>query len=373
MVSPIISLFTFGTDKHDREIASLGLVILFFTLSGGQMAIIQGMRRIGDIARINIISGFLATILTLALYMAMGIGGIVPALIVSALLLFLVSSLYVRRISIPVVSLTWRQTFQESGKMVRLGLAMMWSGLLVNAVTYAVVAMINHKFNLTAVGIYSAAFVLSGVLVNFVLQAMSADYYPRLSNASHSKEAMVRLVNEQTEVGLLLATPGLVATICFSPWLIRLFYSAEFMPAADLLPWFVLGCFGRVISFPLGFVMIALGKSKWFFMTETTCNLFHIFLAAILLNLFGLKGISITFPCVYILYTIIVYTVAKILIQFQWRPVTTKNIIYSITLILLSFINFLLFPKNLEVIFSVTLSILSLIFLYLGISTRIKS
>jgi PST family polysaccharide transporter len=64
---------------------------------------------------------------------------------------------------------------------------------------------------------------------------MGADYYPRLTGVAHDHAAVNRLVNEQTEIGLLLAVPGLLATLALAPWIIRLFYTSEFLPAVELL------------------------------------------------------------------------------------------------------------------------------------------
>jgi antigen flippase len=80
----------------------------------------------------------------------------------------------------------------------------------------------------------------------------------------------VRAVNEQTEIGILLALPGLLATLAFGPWILELFYSKKFLPAAELMPWFILGVFGRVVSWPLGFIQLAKGASRVFMLTETT-------------------------------------------------------------------------------------------------------
>lgn len=63
-----------------------------------------------------------------------------------------------------------------------------------------------------------------------------------------------RLVNEQTEIGLILAVPGMPATLTLAPWIIHLFYTGEFLPASELSQWFILECLGRVLSWPLGFV-----------------------------------------------------------------------------------------------------------------------
>ena len=73
-----------------------------------------------------------------------------------------------------------------------------------------------------------------------------------------------RLVNEQAEVGLLIAGPGLLATLTFAPLVIQLFYSDKFGPAVEILRWICLGMMLRVTSWPMGFMLIAKGKGTSF-------------------------------------------------------------------------------------------------------------
>ena len=281
LLSPMISQITFGHQNYALDIAELGLIILFANLSGGQMALIQGMRRIGDIARVNVFAGILATLAGIGFYATLGLKGIVPGLVTASAAQLVLSWYFARQVSVPQVQLDIKQTFLEANGMVRLGLAMMFSSLMVSAVTYATVALITKQEGTNAVGLYSAAFTLSGIFVNFVLGAMAADYYPRLTSVADDSIEMTRLVNEQTEIAILLAVPGLVFTLAFAPWLIESLYSREFLDATKLLQWFILGCMGRVISWPLGFVILALGKGRWFLLTETSFNLMHFAMIAV--------------------------------------------------------------------------------------------
>jgi PST family polysaccharide transporter len=194
----------------------------------------------------------------------------------------------------------------------------MWSGLLVAGVAYATRALIAREIDLIAVGIFSAAYGLSGMVVNFVLGAMGADYYPSLTAVNHDHQKMRDLVNQQTEVGLLLALPGLLGTLALAPWAIKLFYSSEFWQAADLLRWFVLGCLGRVISWPLGFILLAKGASRLFAVTETLANLLHIGLIWGLLSWVGIEGASIAFFVLYVFYSLMMLLVVRYLIGFSW-------------------------------------------------------
>jgi PST family polysaccharide transporter len=338
VLSSFISQISFGSVNYQLEIAGLGFAILFANLSGGQMALIQGMRRIGDLARVNIFSALIGTVAAVAFYAVLDVRGIVPALVAVAAIQLGFSWQYARRVPVIKFALGWRQVFAEAGSMVRLGLVFMWSALLATGVTYFTVVLVTQQHGLPAAGIYSAAFALSGVFVGFVLQAMAADYYPRLTAASNDGPAMVRLVNEQTEIGMLLALPGLLATIALAPWVIQLFYTSEFLGAVQLLQWFILGCVGRVISWPLSYVMLALGKGRWFLFTETTFNLLHVALIVLGLYLFGIEGVAIAFFVLYLGYIGATYFVSRHLIGFRWSTACTRLALLALPPIVTTFI-----------------------------------
>jgi PST family polysaccharide transporter len=338
LLSSLISQLSFGSVNYQFEIAGLGFAIFFANLSGGQMALIQGMRRIGDLARVNIFSAVIGTVAAVGFYAALGLRGIVPALVAVAAIQLGFSWRYARRVPVSQVVLGWRQVFAEAGSMVRLGLVFMWSALLATGVTYFTVVLITQQHGLPAAGIYSAAFALSGVFVSFVLQAMAADYYPRLTAAGNDNSEMARLVNEQTEIGMLLAIPGLLATMALAPWVIQLFYTSEFLGAVELLHWFILGCVGRVISWPLSYVMLALGKGRWFLFTETTFNLLHVVLIALGLYFFGIEGVAIAFSVLYLGYIGATYLVSRHLIDFRWSAACTRLALLALPPLILTFL-----------------------------------
>ena len=63
--------------------------------------------------------------------------------------------------------------------------------------------------------------------------------------------------------------------------------------------------------------MLALGKARWFLLTETTFNLLHIGLIALALFMFGIEGVAVAFFVQYLGYVVVVYLVAKRLINFK--------------------------------------------------------
>ena len=119
---------------------------------------------------------------------------------------------------------------------------------------------------------------------------MGTDFYPRLTAIAGDHTACNRLVNEQAQVSILLAGPGVLATLTFAPLVMRLFYSPEFYGAADLLRWICLGMLLRIIAWPMGFIVLAKGEQAIFFWTEVAATVVHIGLAWLLVAEFGLVG-----------------------------------------------------------------------------------
>jgi PST family polysaccharide transporter len=168
------------------------------------------------------------------------------------------------------------------------------------------------------VGVYSAAFALSGIFVNFVLNAMSADYYPRLASLIGDSQKTVEAVREQSEIALLLALPGLAVTIYAAPWIVELLYSSEFAPAANLIKIFILGCFGRVVAWPLGYVVLAAGKAWLFLALESGLAGLQFLLTVVYLPAYGLDAVAWAFAFVALINILVESVVAKNLIGYSW-------------------------------------------------------
>jgi len=160
--------------------------------------------------------------------------------------------------------------------------------------------------------------------IGFVLAAMGADYYPRLTGVIHDHKAATRLVNEQTEIALLLSAPVFIAMTGLTPWVIHLLYSSAFAPAVDVLRWQILGDVLKVASWPLGFVILAAGAGKTFFLTETIATVLMGGLIAVFSSSVGLQITGIAFLVCYLVYLPLVYLLARRRIGFVWTSSVVK-------------------------------------------------
>jgi antigen flippase len=366
-----LSVWTFGSSGQAWSIAVLGLTLLLGSISAGQIALIQGIRRIGDLARIQIVSSVAGTAVSVGLYLWLGQKGIIPVFIFSGVATLITSWWFARRVPVPMAKLTWRQTMSEASGLVTLGVAFMLSALLVAIVALVTRSLILRDFGIDANGLYQAAWGVSGVFAGFILQAMGADFYPRLTAVAHDDVQVNQIVNEQTEIGILLALTGLVGTIVLSPWLIHILYSSRFVAAAQLLPWFVLGIFGRVVSWPLGFIQLAKGSARWFALTETITTGVHILMIWVGLRWFGLKGVGIAFAALYGVYTIGMLWVSRHICRFSWSKSVLRLLCYAGTSVAVAFALVEVLPGLSGRVMGVLVTVLSAVFCLRQICQRL--
>lgn len=324
--SVLISQATFGSAAHAGAIALLSLTVFLGVVSNSQIALVQGQRRIRDLALLNITGAVLSTGLSIPIVYFLREQGIVPLLIAVAFFTLLASWWYARKARIAWVALRRDEAWVEVRALLGMGAAFMVSGLLTTGVGYVTRLMILRQANLEAAGYFQAAWNLSTVYVGFILSAMAADYYPRLTGIADNHEALNRLVNEQTSSALLMALPGLLATVTFAPWVIAVLYSGEFTPAGEILRWQVLGVFGRVVLWPAGYVLLAKGRARTFMLTEIATNAVHLLLIWFGLKWFGLPGLGMAFAGMYAVATMLLLPLVYRLTGFTWHAKTIKLI-----------------------------------------------
>jgi PST family polysaccharide transporter len=215
--------------------------------------------------------------------------------------------------------------------MLKLGIPFMAAGLLTSATQLAARSIILRELGLDASGYFQAAWAISMTYIGFVLGAMSTDYYPRLTEAISDPVRARKLVNEQTEMALLLAGPVLLAMITLAPWVIHLLYAASFAPAIDVLRWQVLGDILKVASWPMGFILLAMGRGGIFMATEFTWN--ATYLGALILGIpeWGLVSAGVGFWFAYLILFVVVALVAFRLIG---HTPDHRNLVFMLLLLL---------------------------------------
>jgi PST family polysaccharide transporter len=317
-----------GDAAHADTVGWLGLGVALTVAAASQTALLNGMRRIGDLARVNVGAAVLSTVAAVGIAALWGQHGILAFVLAGPVASFLLGHWYVVRLGrLQAPRAARAHLLQQWRTLLRLGFAFMVSGMVVNLGQLLVRTLIQRELGPVALGHFQAAWIISMTYLGFVLGAMGTDYYPRLTAVIREPDKVNRLVNEQTEVALLLAGPAFLAMLALAPWLVRLLYSAEFAEAANILRWQVLGDVLKVASWPLGFVLLAAGDGRAFMFTESLAIGVFVLGVALGLPWFGIDSTGIAFLLMYVAYLPLVWILAKKRTKFDWQPSVWKRLL----------------------------------------------
>jgi PST family polysaccharide transporter len=214
-----------------------------------------------------------------------------------------------------------------------LGFAFMASGVCIAAAAYAARAILLYHLDLASAGLYQAAWTLAGLYVGFVLQAMGTDFYPRLVAGSNDAAEMNRLVNEQAEVSMLLALPGVIATIALAQPLLAAIFSHRFDDAAGVLRWLCVGMALRVFTWPMGYIVVAKGRQLLFLSLDLLWATAATALAWACVGAFGIEGSGVAFLGAYLLHALVLLSVARRLTGFQWTRANANRAVLGALLV----------------------------------------
>ena len=304
----------------------LAVGVALTVASGSQGALLNGMRRIGDLARLQIASALVSSVLGVGALLLWGGAGLIWFVLSAPLANFVLGHYFVARSgAVQAQPMPWRLILAQWRIMIPLGAAFMVSGLVTTGGFLVVRSLVQRELGAKDLGYFQAAWAIGITYLGFVLGAMATDYYPRLSACIGDPAAACRLVNEQTEVALLLTAPALIALLALSPWVVPLLYTNEFGPAVEILHWQLLGDVLKVMSWPLGFVIVAAGAGGTFMFSESISLAVYVAGVALGLALAGVVATGVAFLTMYVVYLPVVYWLARRLIGFRWEPTVVAH------------------------------------------------
>lgn len=266
----------------------------------------------------SVLGALFGTLMSIPLVYFFRENGVVLSLIAVAAMAIVTSWWYSRKIHVEVPSMTFRLVSEEVTALLKLGFAFMTSSLVALGIAYAVRVLVLRYVDFAAAGLYQSAWTLGALYVGIILQAMGADFYPRLTAVIHDHTECNRLVNEQARISLLLAGPGIIGTLTFAPLVITLLYSANFGGAVGVLRWICLGAALQVITWPMGFIVVAKGRAGLLVFCELAWGIVSLGLAWLCVSYLGLDGAGVAFFGSYLFHVVLIYPIVYRLSGFTW-------------------------------------------------------
>lgn len=354
-----LSKWAFNSGNRKTDFCFLSVIVLFTLMQQGNTAYLISLRKIKDTAKCSLFTSLITLATSIPFFYYWRMDGIVPGLIASTIGGYCVTCFYARKIKLPKIKVTFRDIVLYGKGIFYLGIAMVLAQLLGNFTTYLINIFISRFGGLNDLGLYNAGVNITMQSIMLVFSAMSSDYFPRLASSLKNDSLMNETINQQTEIILYLAVPILSLMMVFSPLIIKLLLSSEFLVISRFVRILCLGMLLKASSYALGFVAFAKGDKKiYLFLEGIYGNIINLILSVAFYYLWGITGLAIAFLFNYVQYYFVIrYIVIK---RYRYRPekYISNLIILSVSFISIMFVLSILLPNLYFYVIGLILSII---------------
>ena len=272
VLSPVLAHTSFNDQSYIPYFILLSLSVFFNMMGTGEMAVMQGLRRYKLLAFCSVVPPLCGLLLSVPIYFIWGIKGIVPAMIVVNLIYFVVIRMlsYRNKQSAPQERISMKTMWTQGRGIIKFGAIMTFGSLLGTLTTYALIAFISNVGSIEDVGFYQASNVITSQYTGLVFTAMATDYYPHLSSLvkTNMREAF-RVINQQTEIIMLIIAPLASILILTAPLAIRILLTEEFLSIERMICFIGLASVFKALCFPRDYIIFAKGDNQIIFWVET--------------------------------------------------------------------------------------------------------
>lgn len=317
--SPWLSLSYFDTTDNWLHFVWISPIVGMAALTGGELAILKGTRRLKQVAMQSLLNSLLAIVLTVPLYYLWGNRAIICSLVLIALSTLLTTLYYSIR-CFPFFSLPEKNFSLTGGeKMVRLGVAFTLAGILGSGVEFVIRAYMMQHGSEADVGLYNAGYMVTVTYASMVFVAMETDFFPRLSAVNHDIRLSNEVVNSQIEASVLLIAPLLVIFQIGLPLILPLLYSSAFLPVTSMAQHAVFSMYMRAVALPIAYMSLAKGRSGLYLFAEA---LYDVMVVALIIwgyTADGLRGTGIALTAASVFDLLVVWAISHRCYGFRLR------------------------------------------------------
>lgn len=275
LMAPLFSRMSFDGDySYTLSFRLLAVVVGCTSVMGGERAILKGLGQLKQFAMNQIWVVVATLVISTPIYMWKGMQGIVPVLVLTSLCTLAITCSYSFRAYPYRIRLFSKKILLDGSYIIRLGINYTVAGFLGAGSLFLVSSYMLDHGSAEDVGFYSNAVVLASYVGMLVFSAVETDFFPRLSAVNKDMCASRQLVNEQTEVLVLLITPIVSLFLVFLPIIIPLLLKRSFLPMLNATQWAALALFLTALTRPLSFMSLSKGDSLTYLLQELFYDMF---------------------------------------------------------------------------------------------------
>ena len=373
LFSKILSVMTFGNPDKQHWFIIVSFYLLITSFSNARMAILQGVNNIKTLALCNIASAFITAVGSVIIYYFLRIEGIIWVMLYSSVVVFLVTLYFTRQYIFKFNTLGFKDFYDTSSPIFKFGFFMSLNLIFGEICNFLIKLYLNDSgVSSQVLGYYEVSTVILVNYLGLIFNAMSYDFFPKLTSISIDNEKVKQLVNNQIEIALILVTPAIIFLYLAAPFLIELLYTKEFANTFMILKFALFSVILKAVIFPLGYIVLVKGDKKLFFKQALFSDFLNLILSIVLYKYYGLLGLGIAYFIHYAVYALYIYKIVNKHYDFSFIESCKKLILVSLIIGVVAIIIIYSFEQLYRYILISILFLISVFYSYKELNQRIN-
>ncbi|WP_166373158.1 O-antigen translocase [Psychromonas sp. SA13A] len=302
--SNYISEYILKSDEYQYVFITFGFTIIFFTLNQLLLSILNGLKEIKIFISINITQSIYGLVFTTLLVVFWGLDGALIALVTNQSFVFM-TLLSRLRLHKQILFTNFKQKFDigQSKKLLSYSAMALSTACTAPVSLFLIRNNIGETLSWDAAGYWQSMWYISSMYLMVITTALSTYYLPRLSEIT----SKIELKNELKQ-GYLIIIPLVISLSLFiyllRDFIVWLLFTDDFKPMVELFKWQLIGDVIKIAAWLLSYLMLAKAMTKAFMVTEVLFSITFILFSNLLVESYGLVGVTYAYTLNYTLYLI---------------------------------------------------------------------
>lgn len=304
VLNRLLSRLILLTEEYWYVFLIFGFTILLYALNSMLLSVVNGFKEFKKYVKINIANSIVGLCFTLAFVLTLGLpGALVSAVTYQSVMLFI--TMWMIRKSAWSVWSNFKMRLNRLASKQYFKYTLM---TLTTALTVPISQLLLRSYVITEIspieaGWWEGLTRLSGSCLTIVTTSFAVYYMPRLSEL-HEAQKLSKEIFKAYAVIVPFLVIGFLLVYLFRYPIIRILFTSEFYPMADLFFWQFIGEIFKICSWLLSYIMVAKAMVKTFVLTEVIFTGAYVLFSYYFIRIDGIMGIPKAYVINYILYFI---------------------------------------------------------------------
>jgi len=269
---PLSYVFFYDFNRYYWFIV-LGFTLVCMQHQASCLGVLKGLQHLKTIVFSGMIASFLAVLVTVSCYYFYKESGIVWAILGSNIVVSTVFWFYTKDITPKnTISLSFKEYLKAVKPLLSLGGYLSLNAVFGLGCHFLIKMYLKHQgIESTHLGFYEVSIAIFSSYIGLIFGSLGTDFFPKLCSVftndaiSNGNIKAQKIVFEQIELLLLLATPLVLGIYWLCNPLLTFVFSKMFLPVGLVLKYGLLSVLFKAVVWPIDYVLLATGNKQQFF------------------------------------------------------------------------------------------------------------